>query len=150
MVPFTIWSSQHSPQTLLMLYRRTAGMTSTAGCATARARCSAVSSAPGCTTPSASNYQPSPRATGSVQSVRYLAEDVCMCVCTQVIVVLRAQNLLALFTMVASDSRARSTQRRGSKSMFKKNQIKQNVGSSWHVAWHHLQAKSTHFKSERC
>lgn len=80
MVPFTMWSSQHSPQTLLMLYRRTAGMTSTAGCATARARCSAVSSAPGCTTPSASNYQLSPRATGSVQSVRYLAEDMCMCV----------------------------------------------------------------------
>ena len=80
MVPFTIWSSQHSPQTLLMLYRRTAGMTSTAGCATARARCSAVSSAPGCTMPSASNYQLSPRATGSVQSVRYHAEDMCMCV----------------------------------------------------------------------
>lgn len=64
-----------------MLYRRTAGTTSTAGCATARARCSAVSSAPGCTTPSASNYQPSPRATGSVQNVRYLAKDVNVCDC---------------------------------------------------------------------
>ncbi|MEQ2185935.1 hypothetical protein GOODEAATRI_023253 [Goodea atripinnis] len=47
MVPFTTRSSRHSPQTLLMLYRRTAGTTFTAGCATARARCSAVSSAPG-------------------------------------------------------------------------------------------------------
>lgn len=64
-------SSQHSPQTLLMLYRRTAGMTSTAGCATARARCSAVSSARGCTTPSASNCPQSPRVTGSALSVRY-------------------------------------------------------------------------------
>ncbi|XP_019746865.1 protein kinase C-binding protein 1-like isoform X5 [Hippocampus comes] len=49
-------------------------MTSTAGCATARARCSAVSSAPGCTTPSASNYQLSLRATGSVPSKITVAE----------------------------------------------------------------------------
>ena len=69
--PFTTPSSRRSTQTPWTRPRRMAGTTSTAGCATARARCSAASSAPGCTTPSASNCLQSPRETGSVLSVRY-------------------------------------------------------------------------------
>ncbi len=82
MVPFTMSSSPHSQQTLLMLYRRMGGMTSTAGCVTARARCSAVSSARASTTPSASNWPQSLRATGSVQSARYWGlYTVCQLLC---------------------------------------------------------------------
>lgn len=69
MVRFTIWSS-HSPQTLLMLYRRMDGMISIAGFVIGKAKSSAVSSVLGFIMLSVWNWQPNQRGIGFAQNVR--------------------------------------------------------------------------------
>ena len=74
MVRFTIWSS-HSPQTLLMLYRRTDEMISTAGFVTGKAKSFAVSSVPGFITLSVWDWHRNQRGTGFVLNVRLVPDE---------------------------------------------------------------------------
>lgn len=74
MVRFTIWSS-HSPQTLLMLYRRMDGMISTAGFVTGKAKSFAVSSVPGFITLSVWDWHRNQRGTGFVLNVRLVPDE---------------------------------------------------------------------------
>lgn len=74
MVRFTIWSS-HSPQTLLMLYRRMGEMISTAGFVTGKAKSFAVSSVPGFITLSVWDWHRNQRGTGFVPNVRLVLDD---------------------------------------------------------------------------
>lgn len=74
MVHFTIWSS-HSPQTLLMLYRRTDEMISTAGFVTGKAKSFAVSSVPGFITLSVWDWHRNQRGTGFVLNVRLVPDE---------------------------------------------------------------------------
>lgn len=78
MVRFTIWSS-HSPQTLLMLYRRMDGMISIAGFVIGKAKSSAVNSALGYITLSVWNWQRSQRGIGFAQNVRLVGYKVHIC-----------------------------------------------------------------------
>lgn len=74
MVRFTIWSS-HSPQTLLMLYRRTDGMISTAGFVIGKVKSFAVSSVPGFITLSVWDWHRNQRGTGFVLNVRLVPDE---------------------------------------------------------------------------
>lgn len=74
MVRFTIWSS-HSPQTLLMLYRRMDEMISTAGFVTGKAKSFAVSSVPGFITLSVWDWHRNQRGTGFVLNVRLVPDE---------------------------------------------------------------------------
>lgn len=74
MVRFTIWSS-HSPQTLLMLYRRMDEMISTAGFVTGKAKSFAVSSVPGFITLSVWDWHRNQRGTGFVLNVRSVSDE---------------------------------------------------------------------------